>query len=542
MKVKMKLDPASIKNWLLAHGEKVALAVVALVFCMFVYSTLGRESLEDRYEPDKLTSLAGTVEGQLTSSKWDPSTEQLKVVNYANRAKTEEVKLANFPLPNAFNPPVVDQKAKRGEPEIFGPDDLRVAAGVDSFALKVGGGEKDGEAGATAALKAQPWAVVTGLVPVAQQQQAYLSTFANAISYDPKADTPQYLKPILERQEVTAADPNAAEWKEVDDPGPFEKLWRNANTEIISKKYYDNTLTAPLGDLPGGKWGESVAHPKVPLEGEELPPEIEEVRTQGAQSAPVEDEEVDADAQRKPAAAAPGRQPRAAPRPAQASASTQAAATDDGVAYVLLRAFDYTVERGKRYRYRVKLQVANPNAGKHPRYLKDPQSAEKTMLHSEPSEPTSVVTIPDGHNVLAGPVESGTRYSEPTATILVTTIDAKTGFQAAAELKEVRRGAMANTPPATVMVRDPLNNSTQQLDNMSFKSNITVLDIHGGRKLSHRMPIMAPGEILLLDANGNLTTRSEIEDEKQYEAAMPVKQEEKPAGALEDPQDKIRVR
>ncbi len=536
MKVKMNFDPASIKSWLLAHGEKVALAVVGIVFCLFVYSTLGQESLDDKYEPEKLTSLAGSVEQHLTSSQWDAGREQLKVVNYANRAKTEEVKLVNFPLPNAFNPPVTDPKAKRGEPEIFAAEELRVAAGLDTFAVKADQAEDDQAAGQNAMLKAQPWAVVTGLVPVAREKQAFLALFANAVNYNEKADTPRYLRPVLERTEVTPGDPAAAKWEKVADTEPFEKTWRATSAEIISSKYYDKTLAAPLGDLPGGKWGESVSHPKVPLEGEELPQDVVEVHTQAGQHAAVEDEEVDAGASRQRPAAGAGNRAPATPVVAVGNHDAAAPATADGVEYVLLRAFDYTVQPGKRYRYRVTVRVANPNAGKHPRYLKDPETADKIELASPPSEATPVVTIPDGHGVLAGTIDGGSRYSEPSATILVTTIDARTGLKAAAELNEVRRGAVANTPPRKVMVRDPLSNKTQEL-NLGFKSNITVLDIYGGKDLSIRRkvpPITVPGEILLLDANGNMTVHGEMEDESQYETTL-VKDEteDKPAGPLQ---------
>jgi len=493
MKAKMKLDLGSIKNWLLAHGEKVAFAVVALVFVMFVYSALQRETVSADFEPTRLGELAGSVETHLNNSKWDPSREQLQVVSYANRAKTREVKLTDFPLPNPFNPPVADPKARRGVPEILPAEELRVAAGLDTFAIKTapvaaaaGGNQakqppaQEPSAGDADKLQAKPWAVVTALVPVHKQQQAFDALFTGAVSYDPKSDTALYLKPVLERTEATAGDPNAAKWEPVADGKAFEEIWRGAAPEIVSPKFIAPDLTAKLGDLAQGTWDEAVSHPKVPLIGEEQPP-----------AAP-------------PADAPPGTKP-----------------AEPVIEHLLLRAFDYTVQPGKKYRYRVTLVAANPNAGKHPSYLKDPKSGQESTLKSPPSQPSSVVTIPDGHGVLAGAVEGGSRTREPTATIVVTSIDARTGLIAATEMKEVRRGTVGNTEQRAVKARNPLNKSIQDLD-LAIKSNIMVLDISGGKPLGAKSKLTTPGEILLMDANGNLTVRSEMDDVEQYNIAMPV--------------------
>ena len=54
MKVKVKFDLGSIKAWLLEHGEKLVLAVVAVVFLRFTWSAITREVLSDANQPDKL--------------------------------------------------------------------------------------------------------------------------------------------------------------------------------------------------------------------------------------------------------------------------------------------------------------------------------------------------------------------------------------------------------------------------------------------------------------------------------------------------------
>jgi hypothetical protein len=65
MKAKVKLDVASIKTWLMEHGEKVVFAVVALVFLGFVYSAARREVLDESKQPEKLQAIANDVRARV---------------------------------------------------------------------------------------------------------------------------------------------------------------------------------------------------------------------------------------------------------------------------------------------------------------------------------------------------------------------------------------------------------------------------------------------------------------------------------------------
>ncbi len=513
MKVKMKLDVASIKNWMLEHGEKLALGIVGIVVLLLTYSAIQREVLDAEKQPDKLQELARSVDDHVRNSLWDAKREDLQVVNYAERAKSRPVGLSDYPLVKPFNRPEFDPKAKRGVPEVLGVEELRVAAGYDLFSVKV---EK--AAGATGGQRdqrqAQPWAVVTGLVPVARQQQEYEQAFSQAVGGDSGRDVPQYYAPVLQRtSQVDEADPEKVKWTRVPSVKRYEDRWVKSATEIVSLRYVNGELTGRLGSLANQKqqWGESVGHPKIPLESEEDEPANQSVEPQQA-------------AQRNEAAQ-DNEQGFFGPK--QEANRPQATNTDKSgqpevIEYRLLRAFDYSVEPGKRYRYRVILGLTNPNHGLPPQQLKDPESARAEYLASQPSESTAVVTIPDGHRVLAGPVNAGTRYSEPSATLLVTAIDKQEGLEAATELTRVRRGTLANAEQETVRVRRPGFNDPAELT-LDFRSNTLVLDIYGGRNLSNRRradPITSPGEILLLDAEGNMIVRNEMDDWAQYESTI----------------------
>ncbi len=514
MKAKMKFDLGSIKNWLLAHGEKVALGVVALVFLMFVYSALQRETLEATYEPEKMTQLASQVGDHVRNSKWDQTREAIKVVNYAERAKPKVIPVGAYKLPIAFDKPVTDPKAKRGEPEILPPEELRVAAGMDILEVKDAAAGGPDQKGQGVGLKAQPWAVITGLVPIERHRQAFASVFAEAMEFTASRDTPTYLQPLLERAEVNPANPDQLTWTKLSEAATTATS--PSRDEIVSAKFVVPGVTAPLGQLVrGGQWGEAVSHPKIPLIGES------------------------AEAAKKPAAPAQPVPPNGKNPPAAAS---PAPATEETVQHVLLRAFDYSAEPGKKYRYRVTLVLTNPNAGLSPQFLADPASAAISTLQSAATAATPVVTIPDGHDVLAGTIiDAGSLRREPTAKILVTSIDRKTGMKAATEI-DAHRGTVANTPPREVIAIHPIDKQKVKL-NLGFESNILVLDIYGGNDLGTRrkeIPITEPGEILLLDSNGNMTVRSEIDDFDQYQDTLV--REEAPAQkrALDDDKEKER--
>ncbi len=481
MKGKVKLDVAAIKGWFLAHGEKLAFGIVGLLVLMLIYSTLQRESLDAKYEPLRMQELASQVSEHVKNSNWDANREQVKVVNYAERAKSEPLPAGSYAIALPLNRPVADPKAKRGQPEVFAVEEMRVAAGMDLFLAKQQGGSSSDQGGA----KAQPWAVVTALVPYEKQRTAFDAAFAEAIEYNANRDTPQYLKPVLERAEVNSANGQVGPWAPIADLGLGDEVSKRA--DIVQAKFLWPTLTAPLAELvPGGQWGEAVAHPKVPLLSETGSDQLGASAKTGAASA---------ESQAPPTAAEGG----------------------PAIPHLLLRLFDYTVQPGRKYRYRVTLAVANPNLGIPPQYLEKPESANLSTLASQPTEASALVTIPDGHDVVAGPVDGGTRYTEPTAKMLVTAIDSSAGLKAATEL-DVRRGTVANTGPVNVKVPDPLSKTPKELSR-SFESNFMVLDIHGGKDVTRRKhdpPLTSPGEILLLDANGNMTVRSELEDRDQF--------------------------
>ena len=61
---------------------------------------------------------------------------------------------------------------------------------------------------------------------------------------------------------------------------------------------------------------------------------------------------------------------------------------------LLVRFIDFTAERGVTYRYRVRLEMFNPNYQQPPDLLEDPEQAEQETIVSPWSEPTPPATVP----------------------------------------------------------------------------------------------------------------------------------------------------
>lgn len=75
---------------------------------------------------------------------------------------------------------------------------------------------------------------------------------------------------------------------------------------------------------------------------------------------------------------------------------------------------------------------------------------------------------------------------------------------------------------AKVDVVHPLTRNVKE-ETVEFNSNMTVLDMRGGERFDAKSfsdRDLFPGEILLMDANGWLVSRSEAGDEADYQAEV----------------------
>lgn len=516
MKAKVSLDTQKIKSFFVTHTEKLVFGLFALGFVWFLYGAITQEIYERNGQPmtpNRLTDLNRAADEHI--KRQVPDVESLEIdTELPDPAKA--VATAETPVKPAekfvvFNPGVWQPNAKRGEPEYLPIADVRANAGYGAFSSK-NGNAKQGAA------KGFRWVVLTGLFQAAKQETLYAEKFRNSGTGKRNTDVPtlyiyQDRMPFLvQRRDVTDSVPEGDQgWETL----PMLKLLEierqlsSSSREVVDDGYVQDGLTRPLPPLLAGTWedDESVAHkPEIKLaSASETAAEPEAAPTaEPVEAEPVKDKK---DAPLfGPAEGAPEKEPK--------KADEKVAKKDEGPEPVrLFRFFDYTVEAGRRYQYRVQLALHNPNYGLREIHLSSPNFGKDPYKLSQWSEPTRPIAIPRDNDVLAGPVKPTRGVSEPVANVILHQWDPETGLTAL-ERFELMRGQLANYDAMKVPVDDPTGNNEEPLE-ISFQTDTVLLDIVGGDTLG-KSRIDEPGELLLFDADGRLVVRSEIADVEQY--------------------------
>lgn len=199
------------------------------------------------------------------------------------------------------------------------------------------------------------------------------------------------------------------------------------------------------------------------------------------------------------------------------------------VSYWLLRFFDFDVEPGKKYKYRVQLVLADVNnvspstSGR----MVDKDAVEKEVLnriskmkipgirYTEWSEPSPTVGIPLAGDVRVAGAKAANESlynDEPRLDLMVTSFgmgEENQSVQAAKEEQGLRRGSVANmTEDVEVLVE--AGDYIDEIKSFEFRTGITVVDIRGGEKLTREL--LTPARALLMDPTGHLYVRREEKD------------------------------
>ena len=205
----------------------------------------------------------------------------------------------------------------------------------------------------------------------------------------------------------------------------------------------------------------------------------------------------------------------------------------------MIRFYDIYAEPGKSYVYRIKLFVEDPNFPLDPAARPANRNLSSDVLErlnrrpnksvwwreSPYSEVSAVVRVPETQKVLAGPVDPGKvarppnrdfeiRQAERVAKVMALVWDDEEALDVPG-IVEAPRGKVVNFTSDTEAI-DPSANGLRKITGKKFETGSIVLDIRGGDWFTTKKLHSVPGEILLLDSDGNLTIRSEVEDAKTY--------------------------
>jgi len=221
--------------------------------------------------------------------------------------------------------------------------------------------------------------------------------------------------------------------------------------------------------------------------------------------------------------------------------------------YKLVRFTDTHVELGKHYRYRVAVQLNDPNHP-HINYLpptlasldgevqkrikaqdaEDAKNAKpnfRTFWRVSPfSEPSEVVSLPSPNRFFAGSVEQpGSQElipgkpkvanGQPAVKVLTSAWDPVKVADIPVE-ESAYRGSILNFVKEAKVIH-PVNHDVVEFKDYKFQTNAIVADLMGGESIPKRDkkssdPLKAPGELLVVDAEGNLHVQNETDDIEDF--------------------------
>ncbi len=606
MKIKMKFDKDAIVGFTVQHAEKLVFAVAVVCCAIIVYGAVQQKPYKKT--PKEMEEQADRAQKHVKSTDPDAIAGSsappfFEIVSGMLNPMNEDA----YRYKAAWHEDIFPKLRLRTKPPLLTVEELRGSAGRAPF----------GSAPARAAAGAQGqtvcgkrWIVITGLVPIKRQREAYDETFHNVREPNPQRDAPHYYYYWVERAEVNGPDSELA-WTRLSRRRHKDMAiaeWGNEGHEVIEEKYLDpnRRLPFPLGpkvseetdDIriggPHAKQGgvksvwatdESVAHlPQIPLPKPEEPAETPAAPDPTAPGdIPPEDSQTLPDGNELPP---DSRATLKAGRPAPVIRRPGMPATDveeEEPEYWLFRFFDFKVEPGKSYRYRVQLVLENPNFDVPNRHLDPALVAEQERLIAKGkrvqyltgnySEPTGVIDVPRDYEVLLASVKAPLRsWNDPSVNMMVVKWVESCGKLAHHTQERVIRGNVLNYhmkwPPEKVTrstgrddarddnrddargrtrdrAREDDAESATSLSAMaaaaaaaetpdsdgaipvSYETEAVVLDIAGGgRRLPGRD---VPGRVILLDSDGALVVCDELEDRPKVAARTEVlKEEEEP--------------
>lgn len=395
-------------------------------------------------------------------------------------------------------------------------------------------------------LEGRRWVVVRGIVPYAEQLADYVNIFQNTYESENGAAEPEYLGFEVERAEVSSGD-NTSEpnWEKLENLNEAleESLRWGKYPEPIQQKYLIDALTESLPPMVFKNHDETVGHPKIPFA------TAKEVATDKAKS--VKSDKKDAGFAnvlgkgRKSKASGRGTGKQGAAGKGQLGRGSNGAKSLDAPVeradVALFRFFDFNVEPGKTYRYRIRVVLRNPNFEVPLQYLDKTnaaQLAEGEFRMTEWSPPTSAITVPKSTDLLAGKVNPARGNNDPRVLMMLRTFDSEKAANVICR-RWLERGSFANikAPKESSKSKKPSAKSDEDIPSQDFATDMLVVDIAGGNPLTGASDLKAladlrlkdPDEVLVFNIDGGLTSRSRVGDANNYrreeKAADPAKTE-----------------
>jgi hypothetical protein len=152
MKVKLKFDMDTVKEFGKEHGEKFGLAFAVLIMGMFIVKAASRDHLPDKYQPDKIKDKSDEAQKKITSLKTPPAAQDVGYVDFVSLVSKEPAHAPPMNIRAISQEPFPDP-VKRVDPTYFAIEDVRVTPFRGGLVLAVGpaAGQGGGNVAAPAA-------------------------------------------------------------------------------------------------------------------------------------------------------------------------------------------------------------------------------------------------------------------------------------------------------------------------------------------------------------------------------------------------------
>ena len=349
--------------------------------------------------------------------------------------------------------------------------------------------------------------VITALAPMDKQANNYLEHFADAGGYDPKRDVPEYVAARIQRLTVSdAAAGENVDWKNAQE-WEFGEFWHIGKREMdtwatrapepVDPRFVDRALAKPLGPLAFRDWGRQATHPEIPL----APPKVNKgssSATPPPTTAPtpgLRDNSVPGTPRRNSVPSADNsnndffgdgntnnEKPSPQEQPADPPTAVNTPTSRRVVENRLVRIFDYDVEPGKMYLYRIQLALKNPNfkeLGIDPRFLEDPARMQtRKYRESAWSQSSNAVRVPDNRQVYMATIGNEEGDAD---NIIVREIDFDKGEQRTGRIS-LQPGEIANQTMADEQLQQ--GKGLPEINNNNpISTDLVLLDEHGGEPL-----------------------------------------------------------
>lgn len=192
---------------------------------------------------------------------------------------------------------------------------------------------------------------------------------------------------------------------------------------------------------------------------------------------------------------------------------------------LLVRFMDFTIERGRRYQYRVRLEMKNPNYNHPLDELVDPGLSIEPTLFSDWSEATPEVFVPLPHRVYVTGVDGRPGTSEKVS-VSVYSDSAETGMPVMGDVR-----ALMGLPLSGLKTVDVVDLTTEEVDlrEITLRTNELLSaaeEIERPSSSEHpelkslidqtRGKVLVPDQICVVDGTGQLRIRS-VGDDVQNE-------------------------